>query len=332
MSIPLPGERLHRWLSSHVDSVTMRELIDPTVADLQHEVALAGASLSRRLLAIGRGYASLGRLLLGYGLRWNGVLRRWAVVLGLSVFGGFLMNASRQQHLDGRIVSSAFLLPMFLTPVVLRLSGAADSSRRLMTAAVAAGMLMWIFTEHSISSPGVGLARTTVRLSALLVMVSAFASIGVAMVHEPRTLKAAVLRRGVLAMAGGALTTTITFIIAVVLPRGEFPVQFVAAMAPFYVALFAALLLPAGAIVAAAAWRGVRQPAALAAIGALSFPLGVLASTLVDGSPSEIWAHLLTEPTMVFWRALPFVLGGLVLGWAQGQEQVPKVPVVPRVP
>lgn len=69
----MPGTLLLAVARLILDSGTVARLVEPTVADLQREVAQAGVSRARRLMAHSRGYAAFARILLQAPLR--GLLR-----------------------------------------------------------------------------------------------------------------------------------------------------------------------------------------------------------------------------------------------------------------
>jgi hypothetical protein len=83
----LPGDWLHRVSAIYLDPVVVKSLIEPTIADFQHEVARAGQASGARLLAHVRGYIATLRVLLIHSQVWRCAVRRFVPFLaGLVVF------------------------------------------------------------------------------------------------------------------------------------------------------------------------------------------------------------------------------------------------------
>lgn len=53
----------------------------------------------------------------------------------------------------------------------------------------------------------------------------------------------------------------------------------------------------------------------LALIGALLCPVPVLAFPALQGRFHTVWAYWLATPSSLMWSALPYLVGGAVLGW-----------------
>lgn len=318
MTPRLPGARLYRWLEARMDRATFDSLIAPTIADLQHEVEAAGGRPWKRRRALVRGYGGVLRVLVGHGWSGGGVLRRWAVVSVMGIAGALLMAWSRSASAEARVVRSAFLLPLLLTPVVLRCSGAASAFRPLLRAAVAAGMLMCCLFPSAQFPATAGATRNLIQLLMLLVVVTILSSIAVATVAIPHSANEARQRRAILALVAGSGAAACV-VIARQAGIGAYEPQRLAAMTPFFVVFLTIVQLPAFLLTAATAsltsrsWPGWTIPVLA---GAVTFPLSAVIASIFDpGGIQELAGYLRYQPAMFFWHGLPFILGGLTFGW-----------------
>src|SRR5262245_44511714 len=118
-----PGAWLHAILRRWADRRTFEEVIEPTIADLQHEVTAATTAWSQRATVI-RGYGSLFRVLVVCGLQSTGMLTRITAVILTVLVSAALLRWASASHSDPKVLNSARLLPLFAVPVLLRLMGA----------------------------------------------------------------------------------------------------------------------------------------------------------------------------------------------------------------
>jgi hypothetical protein len=142
-----PGSHLYGILSAVCDEQALQGLVVPTLADLQHEDALAGRHRARRCLAYLHGFAGLFRVLISQFGTGRLRMRRWGVVLTMGIAGaaalvGLYMPGVRL--LPGITVFVApFLLPAILIPIALRRLGLGKSFRQRFINCALVESTMW---------------------------------------------------------------------------------------------------------------------------------------------------------------------------------------------
>ena len=142
------GSLLLRFSKTVFDDDTLRCVVTPTLADLQHEVESAGPSWPRRSLAYLRGCAGLSRVLVTQLVIGRLLMRRWVTVLALGIVGaallvGLYMPGVRLRLLPGIAAWIApFLLPAIVIPVVLRRLGLGKNFRQMFVNCAAVGTTM----------------------------------------------------------------------------------------------------------------------------------------------------------------------------------------------
>jgi hypothetical protein len=119
-SRPSPGTGLHALADRLLDRHTLHSVMEPAIADMQHETRLAGPRRLRRYLALSRGYISCGRaLLLGLVSRRSLMrlpLRRWLAALGCcAAVALFLVG----MHLPVPLFVFAVISLVLVSPIVL---------------------------------------------------------------------------------------------------------------------------------------------------------------------------------------------------------------------
>ncbi len=131
----LPGVHLYRLFQAACADQTLDLLVEPTIADLQHEVAVAGQNRARRCLAYLRGCAGLFRVLITQFGTGRLRMRRWVMVLALGIAGAALLVGL---YLPGvnllpgiTQLVAPFLLPAIVIPVVLRRLGLGANFRQM---------------------------------------------------------------------------------------------------------------------------------------------------------------------------------------------------------
>jgi hypothetical protein len=124
-----PGALTHRLLAKVLDDGTMRDVVTPTVADLQFELERAGGSVYARWRVAWRGYAALGRALLVYTIHSGRALRTATTIAALGLAGGALFVQTRRVADDPKIFESALIVPMCLAPLALILGDAPRAMR-----------------------------------------------------------------------------------------------------------------------------------------------------------------------------------------------------------
>ena len=169
-----PGAFALAWARCFRRGTRARVLLELTVADLQHEVALTGGHRIRRSMVCARGYVACVSVLVavacGACLRYATAPTRLAPVLG--VIGGSLFLVSFQLGRSGPLHLSPYLLMAVLTPMALRYFGVARDSRRVFRLCLDVGsvmsILLYLLLAVSVIGPRMGLLDHSWRLAFLL--------------------------------------------------------------------------------------------------------------------------------------------------------------------
>jgi hypothetical protein len=310
VSAHLPGTRLHRLLARWADPLVLRDVITPTIADLQYETRAVTRG-PRRWLVVARGYGSLLHALTISGLDSGGVLRAAFALAPLILVGTLLVQRAAELRVDGRVLNSALLTPLFAAPFVLRAAGVAGW-RRLFVGSVLVALMMRLLAEVVGTAPApVGVA--IVRLLASMVLAAPFSATA-AVLARPGSARRSRAEQLIVAVAVGSGVATLAFGL-VNWPDG---VQFATgiAMAPFYVAIFGMLLALTLAPGLLLLGRRVRSRWRLATLGVLLSPLALLLSVYVDGGTArDCLDHALRAPGAFLLTSAPFVTAALAMGW-----------------
>ena len=311
-----PGsDRLCRALCRWLDETTIREIVEPTLADLQHELHEAGSGRRATLTVAIRGYAALGRALLVYGVGAPGSSHTLLSIGAIGIGGGALYAWARDTVGDPRVFFSAFLLPMCAAPVVLRAAGV-STYRRLFLSLLAVGALVWSVSGglyRSTTAPS-WMLRAVISLVNLAAIAVASA-VGAAALWTPAARSTPLARRLVLGLLAAALVTTSVHDASLWLTGA--PERRWVVTLPFSVVMFAAPIGLTSLPVLLVSHRWIRTHAGLALAGALLSPLPMLMVLYLDmGRTSEVLRCLREAPSMSALMTLPFTIGGGVLGWA----------------
>jgi len=308
MAPPLPGARLHRLLLHWAPAAVVRDVVEPTIADLQFEADRAPTSLERKRVIL-RGYVAVLRALV-FSIEPGGAIRTALALSALCAVGTVLVTAARAAHVDGRLLNSALLAPVMLTPLVLRMLGT-TSSRRLFGGALLVAMLTPAFASGLALDGAQPVWMRVMRALAMLVVLTPMAAAAAIVVGPGRETFP---KRALTAVALGGSIATAAFLVAH-RPYGE-QLSIGLAMTPFYVTLFAALfgltLLPLLLVVRAF----IARPRLLAIAGLICSPAPVIAGSYLDhGTLTACLDALRHTPFAFAVSSLPFVIGALAVGW-----------------
>jgi hypothetical protein len=308
MTPQLPGTRLHRLLLHWLPAAVVRDVVDPTIADLQYEAEHAPTMVERRQV-IFRGHAAVLRALV-LSSEPGGAIRAALALSALCAVGTMLVTTARATHADGRLLNSALFAPVMLTPVVLRILGT-RSSRRLFAGSLVVAMLTPAFANRLGLNGAEPVGVHVARALAMLVVFTPMAAAAAIVVGPGRETFP---KRAVTAVSLGGSIATAALLVAR-LPYGQHP-SIDLAMTPFYVTLFATLfgltllplLLVAGAF--------ITRPALLAIAGLICSPAPVIAGSYLDhGTLTTCLDALRHTPSAFAVSSLPFVIGALAVGW-----------------
>ena len=308
MTPSLPGARLHRLLLDWAPASVVRDVVEPAIADLQYEAAHAPTPVERRQVVL-RGHVAVLRALV-LSIEPGGAIRTPLALFALCATGTILVTAARAAHADGRLLNSALLAPVMLTPIVLRMLGT-TSSRRLFVGSLLVALLTTTFA-NGVGPDGAESAwMRVVRALAMLVVFTPMAAAAAIVVGPGRETFP---KRVMTALSlGGSIATA-----ALLVTRWPLSQHLSTdlAMTPFYVTLFAALfgltLIP----VLLVARAFITRPALLAMAGLICSPAPLIAGSYLDhGTLTACLDALRHTPFAFAVSSLPFAIGALAVGW-----------------
>ncbi len=321
----LPGTWLLALLARHLDEKTVESILVPTFADLQHETLRAGTNVPRRWVALVRGYAAIVRLLFGHGLLWRSQMRR---LIGVLVLGG--VGAALVVFLDfaadTRVGLGALFLVVMVSSVVLRVSNAGCSYRRVFVSCLGAGMIVatalcvWLVlpynrlphSRYAYAVFFVSLMGSVGLGSALIAAVASKPTAGTEPVYQRR------LRHVAIAAAAFAACFVVRTILGGAQARAFWNVVIMPTYAAFVTFFFAAFAIAVYLPVMIGARRALPRLATrlpLAIIGAVLFPIPLLGIPLLQPDSPWPWHFYLPSPGVLLWMSFPYVVAGAVLGW-----------------
>jgi hypothetical protein len=312
-TLSAPGDRLHRLLGQWLDERTVRDIVEPSLADLQHE--LQEADGGRQWIVRWQGYSALCRALVVQGFETSAPVGSVLTLLVAGIGGGWLYAWARGHVQDPRVFNSAFLLPTAAASVTLRLIGGARSYRRVFAGLLGVGLLMWISSGGFVRVAPLASRLSHVIASAVnLGLIGTLSALGAAAVWTPIQGRVPFVRRVVLGVLSSAVTTTAVYFLGVWLTGA--PEQKWAITSPFYVAMFAMPITATSLPVLFVGNRWLRTPVALAVLGALASPLAMLLILGVEvGGAREVMKCIRDAPGMCALLTLPFTVGNGVLAF-----------------
>ena len=318
----LPGDRLHRVLARWLSQRAVHDVVEPTLADLQHEVQEAGPNRRRQLIARCRGYGALSRALLLHGIESQTAVRDAVMILVLGLAGGGLYAWARGAVQDPRIINSAFLLPMCAAPIALRLGGGGTNYRRTFAALLAVGLVMWAVSGGFVRT-SFNMAWTTraIATSVNFGVIGILGALGAAAVWTPAPGSIPAVRRLILGLLASAVTTTAVYDLGMWSVRA--PEKVWAVAFPFYVTLFALPIVVTSLPILFVVHRWIRSHLGLATIGAVVSPVAMVVVLYFElGGSREVLKCLRDAPLDCAFMTFPFTIGNGVLAWSLSAHRI----------
>jgi hypothetical protein len=316
----LPGTRTLALAERLLDRATIESVVEPTVADMQHEVERAGADPVVRSIAAIRGYAALVRILVFDGLIWRFPMRHFVTVLLLGALGSALVLIVARVARGPEPVA-AMLAVAVLTPFALRLTQRNASFGRMFASCVAVGLMMgttlWLWTLVDAGAWRVLPWYANAWTSAFLVGCIGFGSALAAAVAWTPSDDSLVRRRilHVLVAAGSFLgAEAAMYVVAFARVTDPFwTASWLLFLSFFFVAVSVAVYLPALLGIKRFV-RGLAARLVLPVIGGLLFPVPLLGLPLLQGRLGTTWDFLVHHPGTMATVGSPYALAGAVLG------------------
>jgi hypothetical protein len=306
---------IHALLRRWVDRRTFEEVIEPTIADIRHEVSEAATTLSRRATVI-RGYGSLVRVLFVCGLWRAGSLTHAAGILLVVVASAALLRWASAAESDPKVLNSARLLPIFIAPVVLRLMGAGGRFWRLAVGAFAAGLMtLTLGGGLGLFDSSIPIAVRLARLTFWCLPLALASAATAAAMWRPGSGRRSVPNEVLLAAFAGGLAAAVAFGPVVLWPHGTTPSE-ATAMLPFYISLFALLFSVTLVPLLLVLRRWIRDRSNLGFAASALSPAVICSSSYLDGHTlRECLGMARSDPWHFLIAGSPFVIGAAVLGW-----------------
>jgi len=308
----MPGDRLRRVLAGWIDEATMRDVVDPTIADLQHELGSATAG-ARAAALRARACVDLFRALLLHGAGHAAPIRSAAAVVAIGVAGGLLYAKARLTVPDPRVFHSALLLPMAIAALALRFTGGARNYRRQFTALLAVSVLIWSVSAGFLQAAShVTLLHAVVGSSLNLGALAVLSAIGAAATWSPPGRPAPQLARLILGLLASAATAAGLYFLTVWLSGA--PDRHWLIAAPFYVAIFAVPIAVTSLPMLFVARRWIGSSAGLASFGALVSPTAMMVVLWLEtGGLRAVVQCLHDAPVQSALMTIPFTVANGVL-------------------
>jgi hypothetical protein len=319
----LPGNWFYRIATRNLDPVTIQNLIEPAIADLQYEVAEAGSQPRRRSLALCRGYMAV-MYLVGYCLVRRLSMRRFLTVFLLGSTGGALA-ITRPSSMRGDPAMIVFLATAIMSVAVLRFMRLGPSYKQAFLNCMGVGIIMAFafFGWTIVMTPSAHLPwyAYVLILSFLIACVSLGSALAAAVVWNPPIETQPIFRLRCIQILTGCTVFAGADILSVMLRHGGAnlfrELSWAAFEILFFVAVSSIIYLP----VLLAARRIIQYRLPIAMIGAIMFPIPLMGIPFLQGRGPWYARILLQLPVWEFIAmALPYLLCGVVLGWLLGKR------------
>ena len=328
----LPGDRLLALAKRFLDEDAVSSSVEPTLADLQFESQRADGRAGRRLLALLRGYAAIVRLLLWHGLIWRSPMRRLLTVLVLGGIGSALLIEILSLAPGGPAGLSAFFIMAVLTPIVLRILHPGSSYRHAFVSCLSVGLMMsavllgWVFPDAAVRTtyPWYGYVLSSLFMAGCVAAASALAAAVASRPMPESTVRQRMVRVAVSAVVFAACYA-FNILWAAIHPLSMAKFVGLFGWVCFLAFLFAAVSIVVYLPVLLGAQRVVPVPlrrTVLTMLGALLFPVPLLALPFLQGRLDSTLRFLAGDPGALMFVCLPYVLAGAVLGWLLAQGRV----------
>jgi hypothetical protein len=313
----------YRIATRNLDPATIQALIEPTIADMQYEVAEAGSHPGRRSLAMCRGYIAV-MYLVGYCLARRLSMRRLFVVFLLGSAGGALA-ITHPSSMRGDPAMIAFLATAIISVIVLRFMRLGPNYKQAFLNCIGVGIIMcfsffgWtIAMTPRVHIPWYAYVLILSFLTACICLGSALAA---AVVWTPPVETQPIFRLRCIQILTGCTVFAGADILIVLFRSGGanlfHALSWAAFSILFFVAVTSILYLP----IILAARRIIQYRLPVAMIGAILFPIPLMGIEFLQGRGPWYARILLQLPVWDFMVvALPYLLGGVVLGWLLGKR------------
>lgn len=313
----LPGTWLLAQALKYLDKDIFDSAVAPTLADMQYEV-LAAPTTRLRWLARVRGYGAFVRLLFLHGFIWRSPMRRPLIVLALGTVGSAVLMTVWSLAPRGPAFVAGFFLMAVLAPIVLRVLRVGTSYGQMFADCMGLGMIMgtvllgWIVLVDAVSVPWYGYVLSYLFLTGCVALGSVFAA---AVAWKPLSGADPTYRRRLLQVASAALVCVACFIVVGLSLGGSRGVPNVLGWATLLGFAFAAVAIVVYLPLLLSVKRLINVRPALALVGAMLFPIPLLAFPLLQGRLARVWPYWVQNPDILFWGTLPYVVAGATLGW-----------------
>lgn len=320
-----PGLAVFAVLARCVDAKILESVVAPTIADLQFEVETTRNPWRRQLARV-RGYAAIGRLLFWHGLIWRSPMRTLLTVALLGLAGAALLVEMFSVTTSGPAQISPFFLMAVLAPIVMRLVVGVNTRRKMFVTCLAVGTVMsvvflaWFaIVKNPSRAPWYAYATGLGFLLGCVALTSAIIAI-------VTTNTGAADRRNVRGNLLGVVASAGTFAICYILIgltglfRHRSPgfvvlntVSWGVFLGFFFVLVSVVIYLPI--LVSSRRVLDLRTRVPFAVLGAVLFPIPMMAFPFLQGRLEAIARFLLHDPIALALTALPYVTAGAMLGW-----------------
>jgi hypothetical protein len=301
----------------------------PTLADIEHEVGTAGDSPWRQRLAVARGSLAIIRLTVQHGSLKEFAMKRVLTIVGLGAFGSLMFLLVDFMTNNGFAKLAPIGATLVLAPLVLRAWVPARTYREtfinclLVTSImVAVQVASARIGKNNASIPWYIWLRTGTAATTFAVIVSAVAA---AVAWRPTSgTRRWYHERLVQALAGAGVFMVCWVATYAGGPRDTLTTVGVAfVLAAQFAALAVLVSLPLLALVR----RHSSQVAArvtLPTLGAALFPLPLLLLPTLQGELGRSLSYLSAHPLEGLRIALPYIIGGGLLGWLVRSDAEPQ--------
>ena len=314
----LPGERVYSLAERYLDAATIRALIAPTIADLQHETAEAGPHLGNRLFALCRGYLSVVSLFVH--CQWRLPMRSLFAVLLLGAVGAVSAIITASSTHIGPAPLAAILIVAAVSVAVLRFLRLGLTYRQAFRNCVGIGLIMtmsysgWMIAVAT--RGGVPWYSYAMGLVFAALCVGFGSALAAAVVWEPPFGARPVMHTRCLQILTGCGVFAVVNIFVVLLWHSganlASRLSWTAFMFFFFAAVASVLYLP----ILLVARRVIHGRLPVAVIGAVLFPLPMFGVPFLQGRGPSAAKLVSALPSTEFLAvALPYVLGGAAIGW-----------------
>ncbi len=327
----LPGDWLHGIAVRYLDPVTVDRFIAPAVADLQYEVATAGPDGWNRWVVRCRGDAAV-LCLVVHCLLWRMPVRGLIAVFLLGSIGGALAIIMASSTSIGPAPLLAFLVMAVATVAVLRFMRLGQNYRQAFLNCGGVGLIMgltlagwFVFVGNPSNRPWFLYARSLSFLAACVGLGSALVA---AVAWKPAAEAEPIFRLRCIQVLSGCAVFGLAYSLIGFLSASPARLLLVLSWTAFLACFFAAVSLTLYLPVLLTVRRFIHHRLLIAMMGAVLFPIPMMGLPFLQGrltSHVSVWFR--SPPQTFLLAALPYALGGAVLGWLLSRRQPEQAPV-----